>query len=59
MTQENVHQAILNAAEILSDNADSLSQDILTRKVNDITVWIRFDPDSVPTIDICKTYSLF
>lgn len=59
MTQENVHQAILNATKILSDNADSLSQDILTRKVNDITVWIRFDLDSVPTIDICKTYSLF
>lgn len=59
MTQEKVHRAILNAAEILSDNADSLSQDILTRKVNDITIWIRFDPDSVPTIDINKTYSLF
>lgn len=58
MTQENVHQAILNATKILSDNVDSLSQDILTRKVNDITVWIRFDPDSVPTIDIYKTYSL-
>ena len=60
-TTKEVEKAILNAADILKDNALALAHDIDSQKVTGISIWIRFDADSdsIPTLEIEKEYFLF
>ena len=57
-TNKEVEKAILNAADILKNNALALTHDIDLQKVSGISIWIRFDADSIPTLEIEKDYFL-
>lgn len=60
-TNKEVEKAILNAADILKNNALALTHDIDLQKVSGISIWIRFDAgaDSIPTLEIEKDYFLY
>ena len=58
-TNKEVEKAILNAADILKNNALALTHDIDLQKVSGISIWIRFDVDSIPTLEIEKDYFLY
>lgn len=58
-TNKEVEKAILNAADILKNNALALTHDIDLQKVSGISIWIRFDSDSIPTLEIEKDYFLY
>lgn len=57
-TNKKVEKAILNAADILKNNALALTHDIDLQKVSGISIRIRFDADSIPTLEIEKDYFL-
>lgn len=57
-TNKEVEKAILNAADILKNNALALTHDIDLQKVSGISIRIRFDADSIPTLEIEKDYFL-
>lgn len=46
------------SADILKNNALALTHDIDLQKVSGISIWIRFDADSIPTLEIEKDYFL-
>ena len=48
--------AIIEAANIIIENAEELTRDIEDRCVNGINIYLSVDADEAPTLEISKTY---
>lgn len=50
--------ALKNAGNILIEQAENIMDDIEKNKIYDFSIWIRFNYDEVPTMQIEKEYLL-
>ena len=50
--------ALKNAGNILIEQAEHIIDDIEKNKIYDFSIWIRFNYDEVPTMQIEKEYLL-
>ena len=54
--KKDMKSAILEAANIIIENADGLARDIEERYVNGINIYLSADAGEAPTLEITKTY---
>lgn len=50
--------ALKNAGRILIEQAENLMNDIDVNMMADFTIWLKFDKEYIPTMEISKEYAL-